>query len=246
MYALLKSLIKGDRKQFRQICQSNGLQLDYRKNKQWLRILKEVFVLREYADCFPFYQNSTIVDIGAHGGYFSFFASLNAQPETTIISYEPNSDNFQLFLENLLSVEFKNIKPLNLAVGGHNAMVDLFKAEGFNSSVLTQNLGASESKAFEKTQMITLEQVLEQNNLSQIDFLKIDCEGAEYQLLENTPADVFNNLRTIAMEFHDMKSPTYHAAFLISLLKKHHFDIVKFHYSPSWMGLNYGKIVATK
>ncbi|MBK7009683.1 MAG: hypothetical protein IPH36_14180 [Saprospiraceae bacterium] len=48
----------------------NGIKLDAESNLESLFTLEEVFVQRSYADYFPFYKKATIVDIGAHKGYF--------------------------------------------------------------------------------------------------------------------------------------------------------------------------------
>ena len=61
---------------FQQFCKKNNLNLSYKLNQEGLEILNEVFHKREYADYFPFYEKVTIIDIGAHMGYF--FASLQA------------------------------------------------------------------------------------------------------------------------------------------------------------------------
>ena len=51
---------------------------------------------------------------------------------------------------------------------------------------------------------------MDQNNLDQIDFLKMDCEGGEGYVLLSTPLDYLKRIRKIAMEFHDSQSPLKH------------------------------------
>jgi hypothetical protein len=48
------------------------------------------------------------------------------------------------------------------------------------------------------------------NNLEQIDFLKIDCEGAEGPILQSTPNSYLKRIRKIALEFHDHLSELNH------------------------------------
>ena len=48
------------------------------------------------------------------------------------------------------------------------------------------------------------------------------------------------------MEFHDLKSEKYANEFLLEILNKQHFKIVKNKYDRTTTGMNYGKIIATK
>jgi len=64
-----------------------------------------------------------------------------------------------------------------------------------------------------------------------IDFLKIDCEGCEYDLLLNCPDEVLSGVRRISMEIHTVQGHT--KAELIKLLKRAGFQIkqiAKLHY----------------
>ncbi len=56
----------------------------------------------------------------------------------------------------------------------------------------------------------TLERIIRDNSLEQIDFLKLDCEGVEGQILQSTPKDQLRKIRKIAMEFHDNVSSLSH------------------------------------
>lgn len=42
---------------------------------------------------------------------------------------------------------------------------------------------------------VRLEDVIQDNELDQIDFLKIDCEGAEYDILFSTPRALFSRIK---------------------------------------------------
>ncbi|CAN5904008.1 MAG: FkbM family methyltransferase [Gemmatimonadota bacterium] len=59
---------------------------------------------------------------------------------------------------------------------------------------------------------VTLEQIMEDERLESIDFLKLDCEGAEGAILETTPRTCLRRVRQIAMEFHDNVSRLDHRA----------------------------------
>lgn len=52
--------------------------------------------------------------------------------------------------------------------------------------------------------VITLEQVVEEKVGKKIDLMKLDCEGAEYEILLNQDPKVFKKINRIIMEYHDL------------------------------------------
>ena len=204
-----------------------------------------IFEDREYADYFPFYQNATIVDIGAHYGYFSIFANLNSGKESKIISIEPNKENYKRFQQNIKSNNIENITPLNFAIADKSGHTKLYKGANKNSSILS-TYSLINSNISEAVEMKTLEDIVKEQGLEKIDFLKIDCEGSEYDILENLPKTVYDMITTISMEFHDLRSDKYTGEHIINTLTLNGFDVVKYKYEETVWGLNYGKIIGTK
>ena len=84
------------------------------------------------------------------------------------------------------------------------------------------------------------------NEIERIDFLKMDCEGAEYAILFNTPRSVFDKVYVISMEFHDMKNVKFTGNEIVKKLEENGFEIVKFEYERTGLDLNYGRIVGRK
>ena len=242
----IKKLIKGDRKRFLALCAVNNIELNYEINKKEFGVLRNIFEDREYADYFPFYRSVTVVDIGAHYGYFSLFASLNIDPSSCILSFEPNKGNFKSLKQNVEDCKAGNITALNMAVGGLSGLTKLYKGFNPNHSIVENYKLLNQEKSYEEVEVKTLEEVVLENKLDKIDFLKIDCEGAEYLMLENTPNYIFDRIVTISMEFHDLKESRYTGDAIVKLLMKKDFQIVKYKYDKTTKNLNYGKIIATK
>ena len=58
---------------------------------------------------------------------------------------------------------------------------------------------------------ITFKNLVESYNIEKIDFLKIDCEGGEYSIFIDENKDyIFNNVKTIAAEFHCIHGQCQH------------------------------------
>ena len=246
MLSNLKKLLKRDRSQFQLFCRTNDLQLSYDLNQNEVGILRNVFEDREYADYFPFYRDATIVDIGSHYGYFSLFASKNSGLGSRIFSYEPFAGNFEAIKKNIGDCKVQNVFITNCAIGGVSGLTKLYEGLNPNHSIVEDYKLLRTNTTYTEVKVKTLEELVNENKLTKIDFLKIDCEGAEYALLENTPDYIFERISTISMEFHDMKDVRYTGNTLVELFIKKGFQIVKFKYDKTTMNLNYGKIIATR
>ncbi|MBN1414809.1 MAG: FkbM family methyltransferase [Bacteroidales bacterium] len=243
--SLLKELFSQRKKNFASICKANSLLLDYTLNKSEFDILRDIFEFRSYAEYFPFYQHVTIIDIGAHYGYFSLFAAGNSGSGSNIYAFEPDENNYKALCNNIEMSNARNIHPFNYAIDSTNAMTRLYQGKSPNHSLL-QDYSLVQHDRYVDIQTKTLSQVVAENDIRRIDFLKMDCEGSEYTILETLPENIFDLITTVSMEFHDLKSAKYNGFFIVNILRDHHFEIVRFTYDHTSMGLNYGRIVATK
>jgi FkbM family methyltransferase len=246
MLTAIKDLATGQRKRFARLCAQCTLPLDYRANRREFALLRSIFVNREYADLFPFYEPAVIVDVGAHHGYFSLFASRNAGPEARIYAFEPNRHNFARLQQNLAACSAANVKPFHCAIGGEAGRGQLFAGDSVNHSLRQDYRLAGGAGTSEEVEVKTLAQVLDENQLERVDFLKLDCEGAEYDILGQAPPQVLARCETISMEFHDLKDARYTGKVLAQQLLGQGFEIWKFEHGPTNLDFNYGKIVATR
>ncbi|MFZ4402344.1 MAG: FkbM family methyltransferase [Bacteroidales bacterium] len=248
MFTKIKNALFGENKQqkFNKICTVNKISLEYNLNKNELQILSDIFEGREYSDYFPFYKKVTIIDIGAHYGYFSIFANKNTNNQSTIFAIEPSNMNFEKMTSNINKNKIKNIVGLNCAVGTKNENAKLYIGNTSNNSLIRDYSLLKKEKSIEEIEIKTLDTIISENKIEKIDFLKMDCEGSEYLILENIIAQTFDKISTISMEFHDLKNEKYTAETLLNILINNNFKILKYQYNKTSMGLNYGKIIASK
>jgi Ni,Fe-hydrogenase I small subunit len=70
--------------------------------------------------------------------------------------------------------------------------------------------GIDKPETYVEVPTTTLQEIMDSNNLERIDFLKLECEGAESSILHSTPGDYLKRVKKIAMEFHDHLSALNH------------------------------------
>jgi len=234
---------------FNAICRKNKIKLDYETNKNDIHILKEIFETRFYSDYFPFYEKATILDIGGHKGYFSIFSSLNLDEKSKIISLEPFEKSCNDLLTNLKSNNINNVILEKLGIYSETAKIDLYLNKSENNSIFKDYnsfLLNDKDTDIIKIDVITLEDIIQKHNLKQIDFLKMDCEGAEYPAILSTNKKTFDKIKVISMGFHDLKTKDYTGLKIVNHLEKNGFYIFRFAHYPTTINNNYGRIIAIK
>lgn len=148
------------------------------------------------------------MDIGANIGVFTLFAAYNKQ--NTVHSFEPFPGNFEFLNRNIHTNGLHNITTHCVAVGDKVGFEKLFISDISGGHLLfDRNINGKLEKYIE-VPTITLQSIMDDNNLEQIDFLKLDCEGSEGLILMSTPTDYLKRIRNIAMEFHDNVSTLKH------------------------------------
>jgi len=147
-------------------------------------------------------DNSIVIDVGAHIGAFSVFVAKHAK-NTLVYSYEPLSENFILLQENIQLNNFeKNIIPFKLGIWGKEGKYRLFIINN-HMQLATMYLKKSwKNEKIINIECTTLKNVFISNKIYKCNFLKIDCEGAEYEILYNTPKEYFKRIETIFAELH--------------------------------------------
>lgn len=138
-------------------------------------------------------KGDVVVDIGANVGMFANVAYHKGASE--ILCFEPSDLAFACLDRN---------KPFKTKT---------FKAAVLNYTGITKislpsqddTMGASiksDSQFFNYVPSVTIDSLFEENIIDRIDFLKIDCEGAEKQVLLGISDQNLSKIKKIALEFH--------------------------------------------
>lgn len=159
-----------------------------------------------------------LFDVGGNIGEYSI--SLKKYfPDANIFSFEPNPKAFAIMKENL--AKFNNVICENIGLGstiGSEKMYSYSKVE--NSTLGTLNKSALNdlykiNDQIEEIQFSinTIDNYCIQKNISQIDFLKIDTEGQELNILKGAEKMIKNNkIKIIQFEFNNFN--VYYRIFL--------------------------------
>lgn len=141
-------------------------------------------------------QNGNVVDIGANIGLFSLLAARRA---ARVLAFEPFGPCFEWLSRNVASNGQSNVvQPFKSAVAS-NAGSRTFHVQ----PQLTSNSFYSTEGQAVTVECTTLEAIVQNQCGGRCDFLKMDCEGAEFEILLGCSDDTLRRIGVIAMEVHE-------------------------------------------
>lgn len=162
-------------------------------------------------------DKATVLDIGANVGLYSIWVLSNA-PSAKIFAFEAASDNFQALSENIRTNRLKRISAHHYAVSdGRSRHITLYRGlHGGIHSIRPEyhnwDSSSGSPRPTEKVPTITLERIFQRFKIKTVDCMKLDCEGAEYEILFSTPARILSRIRKIVGEYHDLSADLHGGA----------------------------------
>ncbi|HEV2035678.1 MAG TPA: FkbM family methyltransferase [Candidatus Dormibacteraeota bacterium] len=140
----------------------------------------------------------SVIDVGATTGCFTLWA-LKRAPDARVVAVEPNQNVFPFLLKNVeangLVARVRTVPTALGAITGHAAVID--RTYSTLATVMPQSSATPSS-----VPMMTLRQLMAEFDIANCDLLKMDCEGAEYDILLTTGDDVLHRIGAIVCEFH--------------------------------------------
>ena len=177
-------------------------------------------------------QGDTVIDLGAHAGRYSIISSIKVGNKGKVIAIEPDPQTFLLLKRNLALNKLSNVMTLNCAVYSANQKVKLYvSGNSFGTSLFHSVIPARGQyvERFTEVQAYTLDYLLNSNGIvaGDIRWIKIDVEGAEYQVLKGS-IDTLSNSRdlTILIEIHNFAKETNQYEPIMELLSIYNFKIL--------------------
>ncbi len=167
-------------------------------------------------------RGDTVIDIGAHIGYYTLLFSRLVGERGKVYAFEPEPRNYALLSKNIKLNKAKNIIPLQNAVSNKKGTTRLYQDEdnpGEHSTVV-------QSGRFVEVESITIDDFITSSKVKRVDVIKMDIEGGEFFALLGTLKTIKQNNLKIIMELsHKTLKSGCNLEELIKLLKGEDFKI---------------------
>ncbi|TSA45664.1 FkbM family methyltransferase [bacterium] len=143
-------------------------------------------------------HDSVVVDIGACSGDSPLWFAMNGAKK--VYAFEPLTSYFNLCRRNIILNKLENIcEAIHAAVGGKTDN-DFFSVES-SRQILGMGVGIN-GDCEKDVPVITLGDIVKRFGIKEGAFLKMDCEGYEYDVISNSSTDTLKIFKNIMMEYH--------------------------------------------
>lgn len=194
----------------------------------------DVWAIKEtFLDCFysrygvPVQNGWRVIDIGAGIGDFSILAAYG-NPEAVIYAYEPFPNSYQLLVRNLTLNAIDNVMVFQKAVWSSEGELVLDFSKGEPLQIASKNFISEAGNTHTVTvQAVSLQTVLDGQRIERVDLLKLDCEGAEYEILMKASSSTMERIERIILEYHDLDSAYNHQQ-LIRFLQAEGYQVTSY------------------
>ncbi len=169
--------------------QGNGNHLDLTRPIQFcgrqvlcspVGVLEIATALKAYNKYSPLVAGQVVLDVGSYEGLYAIYAATKVGPTGRIIALEPDPANLRLLRENLIRSGVKNVEVI--PSGLWKECCDVPMASNTSGSHIS-GIDIGEQATIS---VMTLELLLSQLGMPHVDFVKMDIEGAEVEVLESS------------------------------------------------------------
>jgi len=134
-------------------------------------------------------KSDIVLDIGAHIGYYTLIFAKLVGKEGKIFAFEPHPNNFALLKKNVEINNYQNVILEEKAVSDKNGRIKLFLSEGSSGLHRIYKYKLEGERNFIEVESIKLDDYFK-NYDRDINWIKIDIEGAEWLALQGMPPAV--------------------------------------------------------
>jgi FkbM family methyltransferase len=180
-------------------------------------------------------EGDIVIDIGAYMGQYTIISSRRVGANGKVVAIEAHQGNFEMLNRNIKLNKLTNVIALNYAVYSKQTKLKLYLSDealgyaGIHSIILERVREIA--KKFVEVDANTVDKVLHQNGINAVNWMKIDVEGAELEVLKGAH-NILSNSKDISIliEIHSM-SCLYKP--IMELLNSYNFKM-EFEKSYEW------------
>lgn len=164
-----------------------------------------------------------VIDIGAHKGFFTCMAG-SRFPK--VVSFEASDVNYRFLKRNIALNDLSNVEAVYSAVFSSDGQVEFHKSRSTDARNAIQPSSFAGQTDVEVVPAISLNTAFERYAIERCSVLKIDCEGAELDILSALSNDNFARVDLFLMELHEDVASQGRVIKTLDLLSSKGFEIM--------------------
>jgi FkbM family methyltransferase len=206
----------------------NDKKVYYRSSTSDMTLIYEILLQSKYKSEYfiPKEINPKIIfDIGGNIGITSIYLA-SIFPDAKIYTFEPLPDNFEILTKNIQ--KYDNIEAFNIGLGSKNGNFKVYlsdDSENFGGVSFYPDPIGNKAESYVLCEVKNINDIIKNFNIESIDLIKIDTEGAEYDILTSLEEKILRKASWLAGELHgnrdfELLSYLERLGFSISLTKE--------------------------
>ena len=202
-----------------------GARLHTRRNGSDIHMIDEIWGFRKY-DYFGYrvQPGDVVVDVGGNIGTFTVYAAAVCRASRVLV-FEPFPENFAMLIRNVEENQLNMVTCVNEAISKTRGK-QRFRLDPVDPG--SHSLaGEGDSGTMIEVQCCPFSDVFDRFGIDRIDYLKMDCEGGEYDILDESNAPLLKKVKRISMEYHE-NHPSRTPKDLEMFLRKNGFEVREF------------------
>lgn len=125
------------------------------------------------------------IDIGSNLGYYALLEAKLVGKNGFVYAIEPIKENIVALINSIALNDYKNIRVYRIAIGSSNSMQKMVVSHRSNCGTLVlRSKNVKHAKAIIKVKTITLNKFCKRSDIKKIDFLRMDVEGYEVEIIK--------------------------------------------------------------
>jgi FkbM family methyltransferase len=210
----------------------------------------EIFTRARYRRAgFELRPSDTVVDVGGNIGMFVLWAAPQV-PQGWVVSVEPNPVSLECLELNIKRNGLGNVTAMQAAAGSDGGTMELiyhpgWEAMAYNAKVsapwfykqsaparlvrwiiagLTNRQTPAEPARRIIAPLMSLERIMDDQQIQVVNYLKLDCEGSEFEVLRNVSGACWSRIERAAIEYHEFGHDR-RVAELVMILEGNGFEV---------------------
>jgi len=180
--------------------EKSGFLVAHRSGTTDLQVIEHSFENDIFFSGVPEYtpsENDIMIDVGAHIGTFSMLASRKV-PKGKVFAIEACRESYNYCLVNKKLNDLNNVETCNYALHDKEGTIKLnYDTEGWGHSITSVLTGEGE-----EVQAISMESFMSKYKIDQCNFIKFNCEGAEFPIILGTPISILAKFKFMLVLYH--------------------------------------------
>lgn len=186
----------------------NKREVFYRTSSSDMILIYEILFQTKYKSEYFFPDQlspKVIFDIGGNIGITAIYLA-SLFPEAQIYTFEPLPANFEVLNKNIQ--KYDNIEAFNIGLGSKNGNFKVYlsnDSENYGGISFYPNPIGNSSDPYISCKVRNIDEIIDELKIKSIDLIKIDTEGAEYDILLAMKKNIISNASWITGELHGNK-----------------------------------------